>query len=151
MAEEAEKSIFSRPEPVVSFRLNPRLLWMDWETEDRASDEQPPGVEERESSSASEKRGRKRQREDLDGGASAPLPPPMRPAELTSHIKGEMFTTVGTELMELENSVEKFNSFLRNHEMFPYLSEFIQQFFDLSKRVKTRMQDLHTLYSFLVR
>lgn len=126
---------------------------MDWETEDRATDEQPPGVEERESANggASEKRGRKRQREDLDGGASALLPPPMSPAELTSHIKGEMFSTVGTELMELENSVEKFNTFLRNHEMFPYLSEFIQQFFDLSKRVKTRMQDLHTLYSFLVR
>ena len=30
-------------------------------------------------------------------------------------------------------------------------TEFIQQFVDLSKRVKTRMQDLHTLYSFLVR
>jgi hypothetical protein len=123
---------------------------MEWETEeDRLpNDHHPEG-----SNGTAEKRGRKRQREDAAGGASdaAALQAPVSPAEIAPHIKGEMFSTVGTELMELENSVEKFNAFLQNHEMFPYLSEFIQQFFDLSKRVKTRMQDLHTLYSFLVR
>jgi WD40 repeat protein len=86
------------------------------------------------------KRGRKRQRRDEGSDLEVTIP---------NGSRSEMFSTIGAEIINLEQSIAKFNLFLRNHELYPYLNGFLQQFSDLSHQMRTRMRELQVLYSFL--
>ncbi len=68
----------------------------------------------------------------------------------TNFVTNDMFSTVCHKVDELEQSIEEFHKFLQKQEVYPYFNGLLSQFYQLSKEVKTRMQDIETLYSFLV-
>lgn len=63
----------------------------------------------------------------------------------------EMFAAVCSKMAELENAIASFNDFLKQQEMYSYVHGIVQKFFKLSNEMKSRMHDISTLYSFLVR